>query len=215
MGREFVEIFDEWVETYDDSVSGKDEEYRDVFAGYDNILQKVADEARGLTIEFGIGTGNLTEKLLAKGLNVIGVEPNAAMRNKTQLRFPDLSVADGDFTNFPLPEQPVDTLVSTYAFHHLTDDEKKEAADYYAKILSANGQVVFADTMFKDDQARIAQWAKVEKQGYKNLLEDLKREYYTTMPIMRALFEEAGFAISFTPLNEYVWLIHAKKQERV
>jgi len=212
MGREFVEIFDEWVDTYDDSVSGKDEEYRNVFAGYDDILQKVADEAVGLTGEFGIGTGNLTEKLLAKDLQVIGVEPNGAMRNRTQTRFPDMKIVDGDFSEFPLPDEPIDTLVSTYAFHHLTDEEKKEAVKHYATILSQNGQVVFADTLFKDNEARLQQWEKVEKLGYVNLLEDLQREYYTTLPIMTEIFEDAGFSISFTQLNEYVWLIHAKKQ---
>lgn len=211
MGREFVTIFDEWVDTYDDSVNGKDEEYREVFAGYDNILQKVADEARGLTVEFGVGTGNLTEKLLANGLTVLGVEPNAAMRNRTQARFPGSEIVDGDFVSFPLPEQPIDTLVSTYAFHHLTDEEKAEAAVHYARILASNGQVVFADTMFKDDEARTNQWKKVEKQGYKNLLEDLQREYYTTMPMMKKIFEDAGFTISFSQLNDYVWLIQAKK----
>ncbi len=212
MGREFVGIFNEWIDTYDDSVNGKDEEYREVFAGYDDILQQVADRTQGLTVEFGVGTGNLTEKLLQKKLDVVGVEPNAAMRARTQTRFPDLSVVDGDFNHFPLPEKPIDTLVSTYAFHHLTDEEKAQAVNQYAKILSTNGQVVFADTMFENDEARQKQWEKVEKQGYNNLLEDLKREYYTTKPIMQKLFEDAGFSITFSQLNDYVWLIHAKKQ---
>ncbi|KIL52715.1 class I SAM-dependent methyltransferase [Jeotgalibacillus campisalis] len=212
MGREFVEIFDEWIDSYDESVSGNDEEYREVFAGYDDILQKVADAAQGLTVEFGVGTGNLTEKLLKKGIQVVGIEPNGAMRKHTQNRFPGVQIEDGDFTSFPLPkEQQIQTLVSTYAFHHLTDDEKKEAALYYKDILSDDGQVVFADTMFESDYARKKQWEKVESQGYKNLLEDLKREYYTTKPVMEKLFEEAGFSVSFTQLNDYVWLIHAKK----
>ncbi|PPA69677.1 class I SAM-dependent methyltransferase [Jeotgalibacillus proteolyticus] len=212
MGREFVDIFDEWIDSYDDSVSGKDEEYREVFAGYDDILQKVADEAKGFTVEFGVGTGNLTEKLLANGLSVLGIEPNAAMRGRTQERFPEVNIEDGDFTSFPLPEEPIDTVVSTYAFHHLTDEEKSEAARHYAKVLAPDGQVVFADTMFSSDEARLAQWKKVEKQGFIHLLEDLKREYYTTLPKMKAIFREAGFAVSFSQLNDYVWLIHAKKQ---
>ncbi|KIL49705.1 class I SAM-dependent methyltransferase [Jeotgalibacillus soli] len=211
MGREFVGIFDEWVETYDDSVNGKDEEYREVFARYDDILQQVADRAKGLTVEFGVGTGNLTEKLLRHGLEVIGVEPNAAMRERTQSRFPQISVVDGDFMSFSLPDDPIDTLVSTYAFHHLTDSEKAEAIKHYASILSGNGQIVFADTMFEDDEARQKQWQKAEKQGYTNLLEDLKREYYTTKPIMQKIFEDAGFKVSFTQLNDYVWFIWATK----
>ncbi|TFD92915.1 trans-aconitate 2-methyltransferase [Jeotgalibacillus sp. R-1-5s-1] len=211
MGREFVEIFDEWVETYDDSVSGKDEEYQAVFAGYDAILDEVASLAKGRTIEFGTGTGNLTEKLLIKGLDVLGIEPNGAMRARTQERFPKLDLADGDFMEFPLDGKPVDTFVSTYAFHHLTDDEKAKAAALYGSLLQQGGQVVFADTIFKNEEAKLARWKKVEEQGYHNLLEDLKREYYTTVPVMEKLFIDAGFTVTFKQLNEYAWLIHAIK----
>ena len=33
MGREFVNIFDEWADSYDASVTGNDPEYKDVFEG--------------------------------------------------------------------------------------------------------------------------------------------------------------------------------------
>ncbi|MFB1082040.1 trans-aconitate 2-methyltransferase [Jeotgalibacillus sp. JSM ZJ347] len=211
MGREFVEIFDEWADSYDASVSGQDEEYAAVFEHYDTILEEVAAKATGHTIEFGPGTGNLTEKLLVKGLNVTAFEPNNAMRLRTLERFPALNISDGDFLDFELTEQP-ETFVSTYAFHHLTDEEKAKAAKIYASKLNAGGQIVFADTIFETTEAKLAQWEKVEQQRYHNLLEDLKREYYTTIPVMNGLLDEAGFATSFKRLNEYVWLIHAVKK---
>ncbi|MDZ5711182.1 methyltransferase domain-containing protein [Jeotgalibacillus haloalkalitolerans] len=211
MGREFVEIFDEWADSYDASVSGQDEEYAAVFEHYDTILEEVASKATGHTVEFGPGTGNLTEKLLAKGLNVTAYEPNNAMRIRTQERFPALNISDGDFLDFELTGQP-DTFVSTYAFHHLTDEEKAKAAQIYASKLAADGQIIFADTIFETEEAKLAQWKKVEQQGYHNLLEDLKREYYTTIPVMNELLDEAGFSVSFKRLNEYVWLIHAVKK---
>ncbi|WP_404405467.1 methyltransferase domain-containing protein [Jeotgalibacillus malaysiensis] len=211
MGREFVEIFDEWADSYDASVSGQDEEYAAVFERYDTILEEVAAKATGHTIEFGPGTGNLTEKLLVKGLNVTAYEPNNAMRIRTQERFPALNISDGDFLDFELSGQP-DTFVSTYAFHHLTDEEKAKAAKIYASKLPAAGQIVFADTIFETEEAKLAQWKKVEQQGYHTLLEDLKREYYTTIPVMNELLDEAGFSTSFKRLNEYVWLIHAVKK---
>ncbi|MER2007218.1 MAG: SAM-dependent methyltransferase, partial [Psychrobacillus sp.] len=75
MGREFVNIFDGWAEPYDASVSGKDPEYRDVFEGYDSILNEVVNRVSGTSIiEFGTGTGNLTALLVEKNLNVIGFE---------------------------------------------------------------------------------------------------------------------------------------------
>ncbi|TWT27581.1 class I SAM-dependent methyltransferase [Planomicrobium sp. CPCC 101110] len=211
MGLEFVEIFDDWVHTYDDSVSGKDKEYRDVFLKYDEILQAVADAASGPVVEFGVGTGNLTEKLRASGLEVIGVEPNNAMRTVTAEKMPDVAILDGDFLNFTIEVEP-ETFVSTYAFHHLTDEEKAEAFKLYAEKLPAGGKVVFADTVFKSVEAQqeIIEFEKTR--GHVNLVEDLNREYYTTLPVMKSLIEAAGFTVEFTQLNKYVWLIDATKK---
>ncbi|TWT03453.1 class I SAM-dependent methyltransferase [Planomicrobium sp. CPCC 101079] len=211
MGLEFVEIFDEWVHTYDDSVSGKDKEYQDVFLKYNEILQTVADAASGPVVEFGVGTGNLTEKLRARGLEVIGIEPNNAMRTVTAEKMPDVAILDGDFLNFTIEIEPK-TFVSTYAFHHLTDEEKAEAFKLYAKKLPAGGKVVFADTVFKSVEAQqeIIEFEKTR--GHVNLVEDLNREYYTTLPVMLKLIEAAGFTVEFTQLNKYVWLIDATKK---
>ncbi|WP_033543277.1 class I SAM-dependent DNA methyltransferase, partial [Planococcus sp. CAU13] len=211
MGREFVTIFDEWVHTYDDSVSGKDAEYRDVFFKYEEILQAVADAAIGPVVEFGVGTGNLTQKLIDRGFEVTGIEPNEAMRTVTQEKLNDVSITDGDFLEFQTPVQPK-SFVSSYAFHHLTDAEKAKAFKLYADLLPAGGKVVFADTMFKSAEVRQEVVDFEKTRGHDNLVEDLNREYYTTLPIMKELIEQAGFTVEFTQLNNYVWLIDASKK---
>ncbi|MGO1057527.1 class I SAM-dependent DNA methyltransferase [Planococcus sp. FY231025] len=211
MGREFVEIFDEWVHTYDDSVYGKDQEYEDVFAEYNGILQAVADLAKGPVVEFGVGTGNLTEKLLGRGLEVAGIEPNRAMREATAAKLPGTPLIDGDFLEFDAKLE-AKSFVSTYAFHHLTDQEKARAFMLYAEMLPAGGKVVFADTLFETEEAKQQKIEFESARGYANLVEDLNREYYTTLPVMQQLIEAAGFAVEFTQLNEYVWLINATKR---
>ncbi|MGI2327807.1 class I SAM-dependent DNA methyltransferase [Planococcus sp. YIM B11945] len=211
MGLEFVEIFDEWVHTYDDSVNGKDKEYEDVFLKYNEILQTVADASIGPVVEFGVGTGNLTQKLRERGLEVVGVEPNKAMREVTAEKMSDVAIIDGDFLNFHTAVEPK-TFVSSYAFHHLTDAEKAEAFKLYAEKLPAGGKVVFADTVFKSDEAYKEMIEYEKTRGHKNLVEDLNREYYTTLPIMQELIEAAGFTVEFTQLNNYVWLIDATKK---
>ncbi|MEH7367452.1 SAM-dependent methyltransferase, partial [Priestia megaterium] len=37
MGLEFLDIFEKWANEYDASVSGKDEQYREVFRNYNEI----------------------------------------------------------------------------------------------------------------------------------------------------------------------------------
>ena len=175
MGREFVEIFDEWVHTYDESVEGKDKEYEDVFKHYDGILRATADLAISPVVEFGVGTGNLTQKLLERGMDVTGIEPNAAMREATSQKLPELALFDGDFLDFPLTGE-VKTFTSSYAFHHLTDTEKAQAFKLYAQKLPAGGKVVFADTVFESSEIKQQTIEFEEARAYANLVEDLQRE---------------------------------------
>lgn len=211
MGREFIDIFNDWsAENYDASTSGQDPEYKDVFENYDGILDSVAERVAGTVIEFGTGTGNLTGKLM-KHSNVIGIEPNEVMRKLTAERFPDLQVLDGDLLDFPKPES-VDAFVSSYVFHHLNDEEKGRALQLYADLLNSGGKVVFADTAFISEEAKRQQIEKERKRGYHKVADDLEREYYTTVPILIERFETAGFTVEMKKMNDYVWLMDATKK---
>lgn len=212
MGREFVDIFDGWAHSYDASVSGEDPEYRDVFEGYETILKEVAHRVSGTVIEFGTGTGNLTAELIEEGISVIGIEPNTKMRELTAKRFPSIKVIDGDLLQFNSESERIDAIVSTYVFHHLTDEEKGVALKKYAELLSKEGKIVFADTVFVTEEAKQDQIEKERNRGFNNVADDLEREYYTTIPILTKLFEEAGFQVSFTKMNDYVWLMDATKR---
>lgn len=212
MGREFLEIFEGWADDYDNTVNGFDPEYKDVFHAYDDILTEVTKNSDGNVLEFGVGTGNLTEKLLEKGHNVIGIEPSQAMKAIAKVKLPEAQVLDGDFLEYPLPDVPIHTIVSTYAFHHLTDDEKEIAVAQFANIIEADGKIVFADTMFESFEAKEKKIAEAEEVGFHNLAEDLQREYYPTLETMETIFTKHNFRVAFKQMNEFVWLIIAKKE---
>jgi putative AdoMet-dependent methyltransferase len=76
MGREFIPIFSDWAAEYDETVAGKDEEYRAVFFKYEQLLAEIAEKAGRSVVEFGSGTGNLTQALLTQGKNVLAIEPS-------------------------------------------------------------------------------------------------------------------------------------------
>lgn len=212
MGREFLDIFEDWAEEYDNTVNGFDPEYKDVFQAYDDILIEVSENAVGNVLEFGVGTGNLTEKLLQRGHSIIGIEPSPAMKAIAKRKLPQVLVMDGDFLEYPIPDIPIYTIVSTYAFHHLTDEEKEVAVEQFAEILEANGKVVFADTMFETLEAKESKITESEEMGFTNLAEDLRREYYPTIGTMERIFTKHNFKVSFKQMNEFVWLIIAKKK---
>lgn len=212
MGREFIYLFDEWAKSYEASVTGQHKEYRDVFEGYESILQKVANASIGTVIEFGTGTGNLTLKLEAAGREVIGIEPHETMREITGKRCPNVQLVDGDLQNFTIENKHIDSIVSTYVFHHLTDEEKLEALKTYANLLQPGGKIIFADTAFESEEHKKAQIKKERSRGYHEVADDLEREYYTTITKLLTMFQKASFDVSFEQLNDYVWYMEAIKK---
>ncbi|CAI7726618.1 class I SAM-dependent DNA methyltransferase [Bacillus altitudinis] len=213
MGREFLSLFDHWAESYDDTVSGHDEQYKEVFHRYPVILKEITRRAGQHVIEFGSGTGNLTAALLQADKKVFGVEPSEAMKKAAlQKGIPDV-FHDGDFLSFPAPPFEPDTIVSSYAFHHLTDEEKKQAIHTYGNILPSGGKIVFADTMFQNQAAHQAATNKAKAAEFDQLAEDLETEYYPSIGVLKQIFEEEGFSTSFHQMNDFVWIVEAKKRE--
>lgn len=212
MGREFIDLFDQWAHSYDETVTGHDIEYKEVFQDYDKILEAVSNRVNNHVLEFGVGTGNLTQRLLNKGYTVTGIEPSSVMREKASNKLSGLTILDGDFLNFQVPELDIDGIVSTYAFHHLTDDEKQQAIEHYSHLLDQGGKVVFADTVFKDELAKLKMIEQAESQHFFNLAEDLRTEFYTTIPTLKRLFHEQQFDVTFIQYNDFVWVIDATKR---
>ncbi|CAM3818118.1 class I SAM-dependent methyltransferase [Mesobacillus zeae] len=211
MGKEFIELFEQWAGSYDDSVNGHDPEYKEVFRNYENILQEVAARSEGNVLEFGPGTGNLTERIAGRGMKVTAVEPSPAMRELAVAKLAGRAdVFDGDFFNYPAGTY--DTLVSTYAFHHLTDAEKTKAIASYGNLLAPGGKIVFADTMYESAADHQKAIADALSKGYINLAEDLQREYYTTIPILKDILENNGFTAFFERCNDFVWMMTAEKK---
>lgn len=212
MARDFNELFDAWSETYDKTVEGADVEYKEVFAQYELILDEVAKKSKGYIVEFGVGTGNLTERFLKNGFQVYGIEPSEGMRNRAKEKLPNVPFVEGDFLKFPMPEVKPDTIASTYAFHHLTDEEKRKAIALYGQILNDSGKIVFADTVFTDEAAKQAIIREAENNNHHRLSADLQTEYYTTIPVLEKIFEENGFQVTFKRMNTFVWLMDAEKR---
>ena len=210
MNEQFNELFDAWAASYDDTVYGGDLEYREVFRNYEMILQKISDCAHGHVIEFGVGTGNLTKKLVENGLEVIGIEPSENMRSIARKKLPDVKIRKGNFLSFPSSDKKVDTIVSSYAFHHLTDCEKEQAIKLYSRILATRGKIIFGDTIFENKEKQEAAYLQAKKKEYHRLAKDLQTEYYTTIPQMKQILDKYGFTTKFEQMNDFVWIMEAK-----
>ncbi|MBL1224170.1 class I SAM-dependent DNA methyltransferase [Enterococcus sp. BWR-S5] len=213
MGLEFMPIFEEWAADYDEEVNGSNPEYQEVFAGYWETLAEITKASRDTILEFGSGTGNLTEKLVAAGKTVYPIEPSPEMRQIAESKptLQHLTFLEGDMENFPELPETVDTIVSNLVFHHLTAIEKRQVIKRYHQLLPKGGKIIFGDTMFLSQ----ATYAKIltEKKalGENNLVADLEREYYPLMEEVEEHFTENGFQTMYRQMNRFVWLVIAKK----
>lgn len=212
--RDFIELFNQWAPTYDSFIQNREAE---VFEGYDEILTAVTDLVGGRpgdwVVEVGSGTGNLTERLSKAGYLVVGVEPSPEMRRHYRRKLPDTPVVAGHFLHLPVADSAFRAAVSSYAFHHLTDDEKAHSAMELLRVVAPGGRVIVADIAYEHEVARQRLFARLETEGRRDLLDELEAEYYTTVGVLSECFSSKGCTVSVHRLTDWVWAVVANKPE--
>lgn len=127
--------------------SNRVENYVKYRPGYPpQVLQAFRDEMNltknSVIADIGSGTGISAKVFLENGNKVIGVEPNAAMREaaeKLLQDFPKFESVDGTAENTGLEDNSVDFVTAAQAFHWF--DPAKTRAEF-SRILRAKGYVV-------------------------------------------------------------------------
>ena len=87
-------------------------------------------------LDVGAGTGALTTLLVAEGLDVTAVEPDAGMRDELAGALPSVSVLAGSAESVPLPDSCVDAVVAGQAWHWF---EPGAAVAEFARVLVPGG----------------------------------------------------------------------------
>lgn len=210
----FNALFDDWADDYDETIEAKDGEYAEVFKNYNEILNETVkhiSKYKGASvIDIGSGTGNLANVASKIGYNVIGIEPNSKMLNIASSKYPFIKFLPGTFLSLPIENNSVDAIINSYAFHHLTDEEKIDAVVLFKSKLKKDGIVIVADTMYQSEEAKELLIKEAEDNNYTSLLNDLNTEFYTTHKVLSEIFEDEGFKVSYIQMNRYVWILTAK-----
>jgi len=208
-------LFDSWADAYDETVYDKNGEYHEVFENYQGILEQTVTEiakAPGATVlDLGSGTGNLSHIASLANYKVIGIDPNKKMRDISKGKFPNIDFVDGGFLNIPQDNNSIEAIISSYAFHHLSDEDKKLAALLFSTKLKTNGKVIITDTMYSSAKVKNDLLEDSLEKNYTSLAEDLQTEFYTTHQVLSEIFTFAGFKVSFKQMNKFVWILTAIK----
>lgn len=211
----FNDLFDSWATHYDESVFAKKGEYYEVFENYEGILEntvKAINLPAGSTVlDIGSGTGNLSAVAAKKGYEVTAIEPNLKMRQIASSKYPDIPVQNGSFLTLPIPDHSIDAIISSYAFHHLSDDEKAKSIKLLVTKLTPRGKIIITDTMYETPEIGEQILKESLDAGATALANDLKTEFYTTHDVLKQILEDAGFKVSFKKQNKFVWILTAER----
>ena len=148
--------FNLWAENYDKSVSVADDNGKYPFAGYKNLMNTiygtVMDKCPAKILDIGIGTGTLAFKLYEQGNHITGIDFSSEMLKASGVKMPNAKLIQCDFSKgMPniLHHMTFDFIVSTYALHHLTDDEKIIFITSLLRLLDENGTIIIGDIGFR------------------------------------------------------------------
>ncbi len=152
------ELFDRLSKTYDQDVIDCDNRGLFPFAGYQRVIDYIAqiintrrDSSPVSILDLGIGTGALSSKLFPERLSIYGIDQSEKMLEIASLKVPTANLFLYDF-RLGLPKdinfQMFDYIVSTYAMHHLTEDEFINYLGFLLDRLNPFGKIIIGDVFF-------------------------------------------------------------------
>ena len=157
-------------------------------------------------MDIGCGTGNLTERLLRKGLQVVGVDQSLEMLVQAKKKLPSVLLHQGTFLALPFEKQEFDTITASYAFHHCDEEERLLAVREMKRVLRSGGRIIIADLMFADKKAR----SRYEEQCTARQRAELEDECFTTVEALTQLFTAEGFMCSNYQISDSIWIFLAE-----
>jgi len=126
-------------------------------SGFDKVRDRLiaisAPASSDACVDLGAGTGFVALTLAPLADSVLAVDVSPAMAeslagNAAQTGLLNVRTEVADLRTFQLPAASVDLIVSSYALHHLRDEDKRVLVAAAARWLRPGGRIVVADMMF-------------------------------------------------------------------
>ncbi len=181
--------------------------------GYEAVLEqvvkKIAPMAGEIGLDAGTGTGNLAKRFCDRGISMCAIDQSGEMLKQCRAKNPGMETKLGTFFAIPYMDHTFDFVVSSYALHHLTDEQKCLAIAEFQRVLKPGGRLVIADFMFTHQQERERHMKSLKDGGQLEAIREIEDEYYADRSVLLAELEKLGFAVHAAQLTTYVHLLSA------
>lgn len=173
--------YDLWADGYGAAVHLLNDKDEYPVAGYADLLNEVyrmVHQSEGKKIlDAGFGTGILTKKLYEDGYTIYGIDASEQMVEAGSECMPEATLVTADYSmGMPLKliREEFDTIISTYAFHHLDHYEKVSLIKDMLRQLKPGGKVIIGDLAF-ETRDEMKRFRKENKENW--LYEDMYLVY--------------------------------------
>lgn len=195
---------------YDDNVQDENNPIR---KGYSSLMKWIKEKTgeSNVLVDLGCGTGNTSSQIKsAKKIYCVDISQNMLDIAKNKLKSNDKVVFIkkdllGFFDDFKNDKQ-IDSIVSTYAIHHLTQDEKHILFEKIFNLLPKGGKVIFGDLMFESKE-----YENQMRSKYPDLVEDFDDELYWYIDDESKQLELLGFKVKIKRFSDLSWGIYGIK----
>jgi len=185
-----------------------------LFEKYDEILSEIRTRIQNHKamdiVDIGCGTGNLCGELSAD-LDVVGIDQSLEMIVQAKKKYKNMKFKLGNFLDKPYRKNDVDIVVTTYAFHSLNDDEKKEAIHNMLEYIKDDGTIIIADFMFSNDIERAERKKEYCDKGRQDLWEVVDYKYYTNLEELEKYIRLLGCKIKKEHIVNFTWIVEIQK----
>jgi ubiquinone/menaquinone biosynthesis C-methylase UbiE len=130
--------------------------YRHGRPGYPQaLIGSIVPRAARRVLDLGAGTGKLTSLLVETGIEVVAVEPDAAMRAQLAAAVPGATIRAGTAERIPLPDGSVDAVVVAQAWHWF---DASAAVPEIARVLTPGDTEPVPGPPFGDPERLDIRW---------------------------------------------------------
>jgi putative AdoMet-dependent methyltransferase len=195
---------------YDENVKNKNNPVRE---GYDFLLSWVGAKIKSskIILDLGSGTGNTVNSFPGGFEKIVCVDISNEMikiakeklKKKKNIIFIISDLLD---VIDKVENMNIDTVVSTYAIHHLTQKEKHRLFEKIYSLIPKNGKIIFGDLMFENKK-----YEKEMKLKYPDLIEDFNDEFYWYIDKELEVLKKLGFSTETKQFSDLSWGIYGVK----
>lgn len=141
----------------------------------------------------------------------MGIDQSLEMLIEAKKKYKDINLRLGNFLDKPYIENDVDFIVSTYAFHHLDSEEKKESIRLMIEYLKRDGKIIIGDLMFLNSQEKEKRKETLIKTNREDLWEIIEDEFYSDIEELKSFVESIGHEFKYRHIVNFTWIIEIRK----